>query len=255
MRPLSRTQAPRPGSGAHRRRAVRRFGVPRSAQRHGCSRVNSILALVVFGVLSGCSSDRQGSKVDRDGGPKTIATGGASRDPGESEGAPAVDRTAELKQALRLTHDLPGAVTLLRPFMVDLDEQAGSRWPNGVGDVLLAAWASRELKWVDVALSGDEDPAKMIERPESFRGAKLCARGALELARSQSRPRELGHLGELTSRTSKTTYRHRVRLVGTLPSKFAAVRVCGIVIGRVVPDRGNESQFEAGLEIIGMVGE
>ena len=140
-----------------------------------------------------------------------------------------------------------GAVAFTRPYMEDTVDQ------DSAGAVMLAAWASRNMKWTDVAVATDETSYALVRKDsDAARGKRICTSGQIiqiEVYKFQSGDRPLSE-GLLMSNGGNLYNYIAAGSSGTLVEQSYA-RFCGVVTGKY--DYSNSAGGEGhAVEMVGM---
>jgi hypothetical protein len=212
-------------AGWSERTGRRRMRAMRSRLRLG----STVLALTALGALTMVATLTTGCKKHED--PIAVP----------------VDAPPPTTPAVAREPDVRGAATL----SAALDEaraKMGDGPAPSEGALLLAAWADRALDWADVDRQSETSAARVLERPSSERGKRLCASGEIaEIADFDASGTKV-HAGRLVADPTTTLHFLAVRSVGTLAPRGRA-RVCGIVTGVIEPNDGKGSPM---VQLVGL---
>lgn len=120
---------------------------------------------------------------------------------------------------------LPEALSVARPLMIDRPNDSAP------GTFLLALWSLKHLTWKDVGVATDETSfGKVAKNPNTERGKRLCASGAIVEISAAEQPYGTLYVGLLGSDSGNLFHFNAVKSTGNLVQQSYA-RFCGIVGG------------------------
>jgi hypothetical protein len=126
--------------------------------------LRTVLAVLPL-LTCGCNQKTSAGRADggNSAGPSAVAAAPAPPPPAESP----ADHIMKLS-------DFADVLAYATPMMEDTDDK------DSDGAVLLAVWASKRMKWTDVAVAKNETTFALVRKdPDEARGKRLCTSGTI----------------------------------------------------------------------------
>lgn len=151
--------------------------------------------------------------------------------PTSSSVAAALASASAVRQDLEKRLAITEAPTLAAALkLTERDMEDGKDFSSGTTD--LASWATRSMKWSDVAVAKNETSYALVNKDsDAERGKRLCVSGTLIEIHSAKSAAGTAYVGGLVDGEGKIYRFISVKSTGTLVERNSA-RLCGVVTER-----------------------
>lgn len=184
-------------------------------------RIADMARYLTVGVLATLFACTKSSSSDTE----VAVTPGSGERPGVAPAAPEPAREPSLLEQLLAKDSLAEAIEQARPLMTDTFDETSP------GAAMLALWAAKKLRWVDVEVKKNETTfARIRKDAETNRGKRMCFRGRIVQIAKDASSGDPVFLGLMLIGYSEIARFLAVADTGDLVERSRA-RFCGVVIG------------------------